>query len=287
MTPDRSGDLAGVRSNSGSSLEGQRILVTGATRGIGRTIATDLARRGARVIGVGRGVPKHQESSPAGGPGSLDFLAADLSRPAEAASLVDRAVSVMGGLDTLVNNAASHGRLQPILRLSLEDWDSVLATNLTAPFLLSQAAAPLMAVNGGGVILNVLAIQSGLPARGYGAYAASKGGLDALTRQLAVELADLHIRVNGLVLGAIYSDSVRAALPEVATSVDLEAVPPTLDAGAPTLVGRMGRPSDVSRIVAFLVSDDAAFMTGSLIVADGGRTLNRAPDPLIPRVDEP
>jgi NAD(P)-dependent dehydrogenase (short-subunit alcohol dehydrogenase family) len=202
-------------------------------------------------------------------------------------SVVDRAVAVMGGLDTLVNNAASHGRLQSIQRLSLEDWDSVLATNLTAPFLLSQAAAAIMAVNGGGVILNVLAIQSGLPARGYGAYAASKGGLDALTRQLAVELADLHIRVNGVVLGAIYSDSVRAALPDVATSEDLEAVPPALDAGAPTLLGRMGRPSDVARLVAFLVSDDAAFMTGSLIVADGGRTLNRAPDPLIPRVEEP
>jgi NAD(P)-dependent dehydrogenase (short-subunit alcohol dehydrogenase family) len=277
--------------SAGWNLEGRRILVTGATRGIGSTIALDLARRGASVVGVGRNVQERARTGHQAGDepvrGSLDLIGADLSRPAEAASVVTRAVATLGGLDVLVNNAASHGRLQPILSLSLEDWDSVLATNLTAPFLLSQAAAGVMAESAGGVILNILAIQSSLPARGYGPYAASKGGLDALTRQLAVELADFHIRVNGLVLGAVYSDSVRAALPEIATSEDLEAVPQALDAGAPTLVGRMGRPSDVAGLVAFLVSDDASFLTGSLVVADGGRSLNRAPDPLIPRLDKP
>ena len=273
----------------GAQLENRRVIVTGATRGIGRSVAIHLASLGARVVGVGRDPEGGRTLADTNldGPGSLDFVRADLGEPSHAAHVVERSVEVLGGLDAVVNNAASHGTLQPLLGLPLEEWQAVMATNLTATFLVSQAAAPVMAREGGGSIVNVLAIQSRLPARGYGAYAASKGGIESLTRVLAVELSDLRIRVNGLVLGAVYSDSTRAALPGVATSDDLEAVPPALDQGAPTLIGRMGRPSDVARIVAFLVSDDSSFLTGSMIVADGGRTLSRAPDPLIPKVDRP
>ncbi len=287
MTDRTTGLRAG--SETGLPLAGRRIIVTGATRGIVRTVAIHRAGLGARVIGVGRDVERGRTlaEETADHAGSLGFLVADLGDAHDAARIVERSLDVLGGVDAVVNNAASHGRLQPIVALPLEEWQSVLATNLTAPFLVCQAAAPVMAQTGGGAIVNVLAIQARLPARGYGAYAASKGGLEALTRVLAVELAQSHIRVNGLVLGAVYSDSVRAVLPDVATSEDLEMVPPVLDEGAPTLVGRMGRPSDVAKLVAFLVSDDAAFVTGSLIVADGGRMLSRGPDPLIPEVERP
>jgi NAD(P)-dependent dehydrogenase (short-subunit alcohol dehydrogenase family) len=273
----------------GPQLVGRRIIVTGATRGIGRTVAIHLAARGAHVVGVGRDAEggRTLAETAVDGPGSLGFVSADLSDVRDAAGVVERSLETLGGLDAVVNNAASHGTLQPLLGLPLDEWQAVITTNLTATFLVSQAAAPAIAREGAGSIVNVLAIQSRLPARGYGAYAASKGGLEAFTRVLAVELADLRIRVNGLVLGAVYSDSTRAALPDLATSDDLEAIPPALDQGAPTLLGRMGRPSDVAKVVAFLVSDESSFLTGSMIVADGGRTLSRAPDPLIPKVDRP
>jgi NAD(P)-dependent dehydrogenase (short-subunit alcohol dehydrogenase family) len=145
----------------------------------------------------------------------------------------------------------------------------------------------MVAQGSGGAIVNILAIQAQLPIAGYGAYVASKGGLDALTRALAVELAPHRIRVNGVVVGSVYSDSTRLVVGTPDDPADPEAVPAALDAAAATLLGRMGRPGDVARLVAFLASDDAAYLTGSLVVADGGRLLNRAPDPLIPRRPEP
>jgi NAD(P)-dependent dehydrogenase (short-subunit alcohol dehydrogenase family) len=273
-------------SSGSGAFVGKAALVTGGTRGIGRAIAAHLAAQGGAVAVVGRdsgaGEAVVRQLRERGGEAA--FVRADLSSHAEAAAVVDRAVGELGRLDVLVNNAAAVGRHNSLLEMGLDEWAGVLDTNLTATFLVSQAAARAMVGRGaGGAIVNLLAIQSRLPIRGYGAYCASKGGLDALTRALALELAADRIRVNGVVVGSVYSESVRAVLPEeLAASDDLEQVPPALDASAATLVGRMGRPSDVARMVAYLASEEASYLTGSLVVVDGGRLLNRAPDPLIP-----
>jgi len=269
-------------------LANKAAVVTGATRGIGTTIATHLSDLGAAVAIVGRDRARGEVLA-----GRLraagrraEFVPADLSKPAEARRVVEDTLAALGRIDILVNNAASHGRLTRVLDVCLDEWSDVIGTNLTGTFLVSQAAARAMVAQGGGAIVNLLAIQSQLPIPGYGPYCVSKGGLDALTRVLAVELAGTGIRVNGIVVGSVYSESVRAVLPpELAASDDLEAVPALLDERAATLIGRMGRPSDIARVVAFLASDDAAYLTGALIAADGGRLLSRKPDPLIPRRD--
>ncbi|HET8998669.1 MAG TPA: SDR family oxidoreductase [bacterium] len=271
-----------------ATFEGRVSLVTGASRGIGKTIATHLSDLGAAVAIVDRDVDRGDALARrlrADGR-RAEFVPADLSKPAEARRAVEDALSLLGRIDILVNNAASHGRLTSVLDMGLDEWNEVIGTNLTGTFFVSQAAARAMIPQGGGVIINLLAIQSQLPISGYGPYCVSKGGLDALTRVLAVELAGTGIRVNGIVVGSVYSESVRAVLPpELAASDDLEVVPSVLDESAATLVGRMGRPSDIARVVTFLASDDAAYLTGTLLAADGGRQLSRRPDPLIPRKD--
>jgi glucose 1-dehydrogenase len=271
-----------------ATFAGRVSLVTGASQGIGKSIAAHLSDLGAAVVIVDRDVDRGDMLARrlrADGR-RAEFVPADLSNPAEARRAVDDALALLGRIDILVNNAASHGRLTGVLDMSLDEWSEVIGTNLTGTFFVSQAAARAMIPQGGGVIINLLAIQSQLPIPGYGPYCVSKGGLDALTRVLAVELAGTGIRVNGIVVGSVYSESVRAVLPpELAASDDLEVVPSLLDERAATLVGRMGRPSDIARVVTFLASDDAAYLTGTLLAADGGRQLSRRPDPLIPRKD--
>jgi NAD(P)-dependent dehydrogenase (short-subunit alcohol dehydrogenase family) len=272
---------------STQTLDGQAAVVTGGTRGIGRAIASHLCGLGATVAVVGRDADRGRAvvDELRGRAGRAIFLAADLADRAEAAGVVDRAVAELGRLDILVNNAAFVGRHSPLLAMPLDEWTEVVDTNLTATFLACQAAARRMVARGaGGAIVNILAIQSQLPIAGYGAYVASKGGLDALTRALAVELAAHRIRVNGVVVGSVYSASTRLVVGADGDEGDEgDAVPPALDASAATLVGRMGRPSEIARVVAFLASEDASYLTGSLLLADGGRLLNRAPDPLVPR----
>jgi NAD(P)-dependent dehydrogenase (short-subunit alcohol dehydrogenase family) len=273
---------------SSQAFDGQVAVVTGGTRGIGRAIAAHLSELGAAVAIVGRdaerGAALVEQLRQHGRHAA--FVRADLADAPDAAAAIDRAVAELGRIDLLVNNAAFVGRHSPLLDMPLAEWREVIDTNLTGTFLVSQAAARRMVEQGvDGAIVNVLAIQARLPIAGYGAYVASKGGLDALTRVLAVELARHRIRVNGVVVGSVYSDSTRQVLGGD-DGDDPDAVPPALDASAATLVGRMGRPAEIARAVAFLASRDAAYLTGSLLVADGGRLLNRAPDPLIPRQPE-
>ncbi len=266
-------------------LNGQVAIVTGGAMGIGRGVCLHLASLGAAVVVADRAVQEaHELAAEIVGLGQkAQAITIDIAEESDAARTVEFARSVFGGVNILVNNAAITGHGVPLIELGTEAWNRVLATNLSGAFWMTRAAASQMrSQRTGGTVINVLAIQSHLPIPSYGAYCASKGGLESLTRAFAVELATHGIRVNGVEVASVYTSSTLTALDESASEEDFTRVSRALDQQAATLVGRMGRPRDIAAVVAFLASDDAEYLAGSIIRADGGRMLSRAPDPLIP-----
>ena len=179
-----------------------------------------------------------------------------------------------GRIDILVNNAATLGERTSGFELDREDWLRVLETNLTATAFLSRDSAKDMARRGAGVIVNLTSLQERPPLLRHVAYAASKGGISAVTRALAVEFAPSGIRVNAVAPGVIDSPSTTRTL-RAATGHDASRPEQTKPA---TLLRRYGMPEEVAAAVAFLVSDEAAFVTGVIWDVDGGRSLSRHPD---------
>ncbi|MCM3748763.1 SDR family oxidoreductase [Paenibacillus pasadenensis] len=261
-------------------LKNKVVMVTGSAKSIGKGIALEFAAAGCRLIIADRDEKTGEATAAAirESGGSAAFIPMDLTSPHSVRSAVARAKAEFGRIDVLINNAAVVEPIKPFLELGEGEWNDVLLGNVTGTFLLSQAAARLMIHGGGGAMINLLAIQTESPLPGYAAYCASKGGLEVLTRSMAVELAEYGIRVNGISLGAVYADSVRRNLPQdqyPPERDDFENVPPELDAASGTLVGRLGRPSDAGKLAVFLASSAAGFMTGGIYRADGGRLLNR------------
>ena len=253
-------------------LDGRVAFVTGAGSGIGADIARRMAYAGACVAVVDRdGDAARATAASIEVDGGRSWpVVADLSVASERRSALDEAVSKLGSVDVLVNNAADHGKRHDFLEVDQDEWDRVLATNLTATAMLCQAVAPSMAQSGSGAIINLAAIQASLPLPTYVSYVATKGGIVSLTKALAVEFGPLGIRVNAVAPGAITSGSTQRALIESGNP----------DATSPTLLGRMGTGDDVASVCVFLASAAASFVTGAVLAVDGGRSLSRQADPL-------
>ena len=248
-------------------LTGKTAVVTGGGRGIGFEIAEGLAEAGARVAVTGR---RRQWLDPAAEKlraisGDALSVEADVSEPADVAEIVRRVLERFGGIDILVNNAGiSWG--SPSLTHPLDKWQSVLAVNLTGVWLMSQAAAPPMIERGGGAIVNVSSItgQLGLAPelQDTVSYNASKGGVDALTRDLAVKWARHGIRVNAVAPGYF---------PTRLTEYLVSTVEERMKAMSP--MQRLGQEGELKGAVVFLCSRAASFVTGQVLNVDGGSTI--------------
>jgi len=246
-------------------LTGKTALITGASSGLGRHFAKLLARCGARVaIGarrMDRLVSLAEEIHAAGGEALMVEL--DVTDEASVGKAVAQVADAMVGIDILVNNAGVVVA-KPALELSVTDWDMTMATNLRGAFLAAQAAAKHMAETGGGSIVNIASI-AGLRTGGHiAAYAASKAGLIHLTKNLAVELARSKVRVNALAPGYIETDLNAEFFASKAGEDLIRRIPQR----------RLGRPEDLDGPLLLLVSDASRYMTGAVLVVDGGHSVN-------------
>lgn len=239
---------------------GRTALVTGAARGIGLATAERFLAEGWHVALLDIDGPGVEAAvARLGRPEATLALTADVSDPEQVAASVERTATRFGRLDALVNNAGI-AVFKPLLETSFAEWSQVLAVNLSGAFLCTQAAAPLMAANGRGAIVNITSI-SGLRASTLRvAYGTSKAGLAHLTKQQAIELGELGIRVNAVAPGPVDTAMAKAVhSPEIRAAYH-DAVP----------LGRYGLESELAEVIVFLCSDRAAYVTGQVLAVDGG-----------------
>jgi 3-oxoacyl-[acyl-carrier protein] reductase len=242
-------------------LTGRVALVTGSTRGIGRAIAETLAAAGAHVAVTGRDTPRAEaaaaEIAAAHGVTARGY-AADVGEVAQCTALVEQVERDFGQLDILVNNAGLT-RDNLIMRLKDDDWDAVINTNLRGAFATCRAASRGMMKRRSGRIVNLASVVGLMGNKGQTNYAASKAGLIGLTKSLAKELGSRGVLANVVAPGYIATD-MTAALPDDAKTALAASIP----------LERLGTPQDIAGMVAFLVSDQASYITGQVFVVDGG-----------------
>ncbi len=240
-------------------LTGKTAIVTGASRGIGRAIARTLAARGAHVVAVARG-----ENAAAtveairGAGGSAEMASVDVTDAGAFAAVVKGVAAARGRIDILVNNAGI-ARDQLALRMKRDDWDQVLATNLTASFTCAQAVLPTMVRQRAGRIISISSIVGQMGNPGQVNYAASKAGVIGFSKALAREIASRNVTVNVVAPGWVDTDMTKD-IADKAKGDWASLIP----------MGRVGTPEEIAAAVCFLASDEASYITGQVLAVNGG-----------------
>jgi NAD(P)-dependent dehydrogenase (short-subunit alcohol dehydrogenase family) len=241
-------------------FDGRAAVVTGGAKGIGRACALALAADGARVLIVDRDKNGARDLAP-----NVTFFEGDVSRAADATAAIEDAVRAFGRLDMLINSAGIQ-RYGSVTDTPEEVWDEVLSVNLKAMYLTARAAVPHLSDGDGGAIVNVASVQAFAAQRGVAAYSASKGGVVALTRALAIDHAP-SVRANCVCPGSVDTPMLRWAAEKFGDSNPQAALD---EWGAMHPLGRVAQAEEVANAVLFLASPRASFITGAALLVDGG-----------------
>lgn len=240
------------------SLDGKVAVVTGAARGIGHATVELLRARGARVVASDLSERVHELQS-----AETATLTGDVAEEETARRTMALAAERFGRLDILVNNA---GRTlnKPLLDTSVADWDAILSTNARGNFVHSREAVRAMVAGGGGTIVSVVSVVAAIAMKELGAYAASKGAITQLTKVIAVEYGGQGIRANAVAPGVVETDILEGIVEDSRTTL--------AGYGDAHPIGRVAQAAEIAEIIAFLASPASSFMTGALVMADGGYT---------------
>jgi len=243
--------------------EGKVAIVTGGGSGIGRSCCLRLAEEGARVVVTdisekrGEGTVEHIQRNG----GEALFLGHDVSQEDQWESVLRQTSETYGGVDILVNNAGIY-LIKPLAETTLQEWNNLMAINVTGVFLGMKHSAPAMAERGGGSIINMSSVAGLLGVAGHALYGASKGAVRIMTKDVAMEYASAQVRVNSVHPG--YIDTGMAEYGATAAGTDIEGL------GQMYPLGRIGEPEDVANMVLYLASEESRYVTGAEFVVDGG-----------------
>lgn len=257
---------------------GRVAVITGSSKGIGKAIALEFASKGYNVVLNARderelsGAVNDIRKSLAGDKEQVTYLAGDISQENVCTSLIDHTIKTFGRIDVLVNNAGIGGAQKQINELTTAEWDYVIDVNLKGAFLCTREALKRMtydsktnSTRSGYSIINISSVHESIPQPQSAPYSASKGGMEMLTKTVALEVADKGIRVNGIAPGAIATDMNRDILEDEQKKKAEEMRIP---------MHRIGGPEEIAKVAFFLASDDASYMTGTTVYVDGGLTLS-------------